>query len=528
MRDILFICLLTAALWGLNAVWLARDTRPPVWDMALHQTYALNYAVDVAPARFSPPYWTWSGNYPPFVHLVIAFLFCVFQPSSDIAAFANLPATLLLLGSVYMLGRDLGRTREAGRWACMLTLLIPYLVWMSRETILDYWLSAWVAASLVLLRRTRGFQVRSASLLLGGAMALGLLTKWLFAGFLFLPLVYCCLSERIWRSSDRLINFFDSVILASVIAGVWYVPNLPQLVRYFGENAGIGAQEGEPPVLSFQSLIYYSRLLEGYQLFALLTLFFILALAAVWKRKLMDAPGFWCVALVGGWTAMTLLRTKDPRFTMPLLSLLAIPGGAALAAFKLPGRGRPLAILLKAAFVGLLCFQVYMTNFGVSRLPAEVILARGYQGSLRWDWNLYLQHYFYILGAPKEEDWQFDEILARMSQHGVETHIPLSLAFVPDLPRLNATSFTLYARLRKVQARVGHVRGADFHAFDGFNYVLMSEGEQGMPWTTGAAPRLNQIIVDDPQTFRLVELFPLPNGSSARLYHIRRDGKGIG
>jgi hypothetical protein len=31
-------CLLTTLLWSFQAVWLSRDTRPPVWDMALHQT----------------------------------------------------------------------------------------------------------------------------------------------------------------------------------------------------------------------------------------------------------------------------------------------------------------------------------------------------------------------------------------------------------------------------------------------------------------------------------------------------------
>ncbi|MBP1595321.1 MAG: hypothetical protein H6Q05_698, partial [Acidobacteria bacterium] len=37
---VVVICL-SAALWIVNFLWLRRDTRPPVWDMALHQTYAL-------------------------------------------------------------------------------------------------------------------------------------------------------------------------------------------------------------------------------------------------------------------------------------------------------------------------------------------------------------------------------------------------------------------------------------------------------------------------------------------------------
>ena len=42
-RGLITACLLTTLLWGMHAVWFLHDTRPPVWDMALHQTYALNY-----------------------------------------------------------------------------------------------------------------------------------------------------------------------------------------------------------------------------------------------------------------------------------------------------------------------------------------------------------------------------------------------------------------------------------------------------------------------------------------------------
>ena len=34
------LCIATAV-WLINAAWMMRDTRPPVWDRALQQTYAL-------------------------------------------------------------------------------------------------------------------------------------------------------------------------------------------------------------------------------------------------------------------------------------------------------------------------------------------------------------------------------------------------------------------------------------------------------------------------------------------------------
>ncbi len=524
-RAILTVTLLTGALWAVNGLWLMRDTRPPVWDMAMHQGYALNYLPGGADTqRGVLPLWGRSGNYPPFVHIVIAFFYLVFHPGPHVAVLANLPATFLLFWAIYALASDLSGPASA-KWACVLTALIPYLIWMSRETILDYWLSAWVAVSLVLLRRTRGFESYSASLLLGGALALGMLTKWIFAGFLFFALLHVCLEHKVWRSRERTMHLADTLILAGVFSGLWYLPNGARLLRYFSENARIGALEGEPAVFSFQSLIYYLRLLEGYQLFGILFALVCLSLFWVVRRRPLRNGGFLAAAIVGGWLSVTLLRTKDARFTMPLLGLVAILPAAWLQSWK----SNWYMLAAKTLLVAVLCFQAYAANFGISWLPQRIVLAEGFQGSLRWDWNLYLQE-FYILGRPRREDWKQTEILRKIAQEASKTREAASLAVVPDLPRFSAANFDLMARLAGMRIRVDHPQSADggIHSLDGFNYVVMTEGDQGMPWTTRAAPALNQIIVDEHEVFRLIALYPLPNGASARLYLIQREEKGRG
>lgn len=512
------VFLLTALLWGMHIAWLAHDTRPPVWDMALHQTYALNYLGANTPISASAEKpWERSGPYPPFVHLAIAALFYIFHPGPHIAALANLPATLILFWAVYALGKDLAGP-GAGRWACILTALMPYMIWISRETVLDYWLSAWFAAALVALRRTRGFESRPWSLALGVLIALGLWTKWFFAGLLLFPFVFVFVRFRVWREPERLVRCADALLIAGLLSAPWYLPNLPRLIRFFGQNAEIGALEGEPPVASFQSLIYYLRLLEGYQLFGLLFLVLCLACFFVWKRRLLDDGGILVWALLGGWLMMTLLRTKDPRFTLPLLGPLAVISGAWIASWRKTGA----SWIARALLVALLGFQAYMANFGIPWLPGRVVILEGYQGSLRWDWNLYLQDYFGIFGKPRREDWKQDEILKALASDSGNRNVVPSLAVVPDLPRFSDVNFNLYARMRRIEVRVRHARSAaeGIHSFDGWNYVLMTEREQGMPWTTRESRALNQIIVDHPDKFRLISLYPLPNGDAARLYFI--------
>jgi 4-amino-4-deoxy-L-arabinose transferase-like glycosyltransferase len=511
-RDHLWILLLFAGIWAVNTVWLLRDTRPPVWDMALHQTYALNYLGQEPELAVHER----SGTYPPFVHMMIALCYLLLRPAPDVAALANVPATLLLLWATHGLARELAGP-AAARWSCFFVSVTPFLVWMSRETVLDYWLSAWFMTSLILLRRTRGFSSRPASLLLGLTLAFGMLTKWLFAGLVVFPLLYVFLRERVWTRISTLANCADSLLLATAIPSLWYVPNLPRLARYFAENMAVGAREGEPPVVSLDSGIYYLRLLEGYQLFGLLFFMFAAASYFVLRRRLLSDPGFWLLSITGGWLVFTLLRTKDPRFTMPLLPLAAVAMGAWVSTWK-PGRTR---LAAKGLLVAALCIQTYAINFGVSWLPRSVVLAEGYQGSLRWDWNLYLQDYFGILGPPRQENWKQREILDRIFAHAREHRIRPSLAVVPDLAHFNAPNFLLYARLAGESMPVDHPQSSarGVRSFDGFNYVLMTEGEQGMPWTTRENRRLNRIIVDEHEVLRIVELFRLPNGDDVRLYH---------
>jgi hypothetical protein len=508
--------LLTALLWGMHFVWLSRDTRPPVWDMALHQTYALNYLGGSAPSpEGAAKPWERSGHYPPLVHLAIAALYWIFHPGPHIAVLANIPATFILFWAVYELARDLCGP-SAGRWACILTALTPYLIWISRETVLDYWLSAWFVAALVVLRKTRGFQSHSWSLLLGSIMALGLLTKWFFAGLMLTPLVYVCVEFRIWKHPGRRLHFADALLFAGVPAAFWYLPNIPRLVQYFQQNAAVGALEGEPPVFSFQSLIYYLRLLEGYQLFGLLFAILGLACVFVWKKRLLNDWKFLVFSIGGGWLLMTLLRTKDPRFTLPLVCLLAVISGAWIQSWKKTGRNA----VLEALLVSVLVLQAYAANFGVALLPKRVVLFKGYQGSLRWDWNLYLQDYFGIWGSPRREDWKQDEILNKVACDSGKRNPRPSLAIVPDLPWFSEDNFALRARTHKLPIRIQHLQSAaeGIHSFDGYDYVLMTEGDQGMSWTTNLSAAMNTILVNNPQVFRLIGLYRLPTGDGARLY----------
>ncbi len=64
-------------------------------------------------------------------------------------------------------------------------------------------------------------------------------------------------------------------------------------------------------------------------------------------------------------------------------------------------------------------------------------------------------------------------------------------------------------------------------AFDNYDYIVMTEREQGMGWTTTNSRALNQIIVDNPETFRVIGLYLLPDGNGARLYSVHHHPESV-
>jgi 4-amino-4-deoxy-L-arabinose transferase-like glycosyltransferase len=506
---------LVTAIWLINFWWLSHDTRPPVWDMAQHQEYGLNFLGARYPDPTAQTGGELTGLYPPFVHWLIALAFLAFGPHPAAAAVVNLPATVIILLSAYIVAEILGGARAA-RWTCAVTAAIPYMLWMSRETILDYWLTAWVIAAIAALLCTQGFRNRRPSILLGFAAGLGLLTKWLFPLYVLFPILYVVLREKIWRSREQMLNAGLALFAAVICSGWWYFPRIPSLWQYFFYNSQVGAQEGEPEILSFQSFLYYIRLLEGYQLFALLFAVFVFSWIWILSKRKNSGIAVLACSLAISWIGLTLIRTKDPRFSMPLLPLLAVAPGAWIASWN-----RRIAWVARFVLALLLLFQLYLTNVGISRLPQEIVILRGYQGSLRWDWNLYMQHYFHILGPPRAEDWKQEAVLTTVKIDSESMGLRSSLGIVPDLPRLSVSNFHLFARLLRMEIPVYRLQliSGGVYPLANVDYVLTTDGDQGMPWTTATSAALTGIVANS-DAFRLVRTFVLPGGSTATLYSV--------
>ena len=489
-----------AYLAAANLVWIARDTRPPFWDMAYHQTAALRvYDAFAGQGLRAPgivPFLT--GFYPPLYHSIVAAFYAVFGKTIDAAQLANLPALALLIVSTYGIGRTLLGPLSAAV-ASILVAFYPYLIWLSRETLVDYWLTAFVAFAVWLLIRTNEFSDRKASVAFGVACGLGMLTKWTFPLFVIGP--------ALWLARKNLRNAAIAAAIAAVIAAYWYLlagRSLQQLASI--NNAG-AVSEGDPGRLSFGAVIFYIRALEGYQLF--LPLFVAFVAGGILLARKFDPSWLPVVLWLGcGWLGLMLFQNKDPRYSAPLLPAIAL-----ISAQLFQRKQVLIAVLLP-----LLLFQHYMVSFGIPQLPGAVVVARGTEGPLSWHWNLYTQRYFDLLGPPAREDWQIQRVLETIS---ASDRRPVRLGLIPDIPRFDWGAFEFNIALSKFPVVLNRLWVFDESVILGNDYILLSEADQGWaPNFSSDLRRINGYILARRESFRLVDSFSLPNGARIRLYRV--------
>jgi len=484
-----------------NLIWIARDTRPPYWDMADKQIGALRiydaFAMSGVGAILQVPFLT--GSYPPLYQSIIAVFYRLFGKTIDAAQWANLPAMALLFVATYYIGRSKLKPFGAAT-AAVIVNFCPLLLWLSRETMIDYWLTAVVALAIWLLMRTNDFSDRRRSAVFGVVCGLGMLMKWTFLFFVFLPFL--------WSARKNVKNAAIAASIGIGIAAYWYIFAAQAILRLLSINSAQSAVEGDPNRFSLAAFTFYIRALEGSQLFLPLFIAFVAGLILL----VINFNRQWIPILLwiaGGWLGLLLFENKDPRYTAPFL-----PAVALITAQVFQRKEFLVSVLLP-----LLLVQHYLVSFGIPQLPPAIVLAKGGDGPIAYDWNVYTQRYF-GWGPPAAEDWKVEYVLDRVtsSQNG-----NVRLGMVPDIPRFDTLAFEFYVTLRKVPVVVSRLVTFDEQSIANNDYILISEKVEGFEPGSYFTPELkyiNQYVRHRVDLFHIVESFSLPNGDTIYLYKV--------
>lgn len=175
-------------------VYLQREDLPPSWDPAYHLSIALRYYDALVERGVEGLVWwhTLNNYYPPLFHALCSLAFWFAPPSEDAACLVNLLFLAVLLASTYGVGRDLYDWR-VGLTAAVLVSCYPLALSMFKLLYIDGALLAMTTLVWWLAVACRHFTRPLSSWALGAACGLGMLTKWTFAFFAVVPLLYAVL-----------------------------------------------------------------------------------------------------------------------------------------------------------------------------------------------------------------------------------------------------------------------------------------------------------------------------------------------
>lgn len=550
LLGLVFIVLSTSTI-----VWTLRDRTPPPWDPSDHFRYAYDYYRLLAHADFAGfarEVFTAKHYYAPFVHLVSALVFLIAGASRLTGIAVNVLSLAAMLWGTASISRFIYADSAANSeriealpppWFSALPALIAgcyhFNAWLMHDAFLDFPLVAAVTVSFAFLIRAGDFGDRRKALAFGIAAGVGMLVKQTFAFFFILPALYVVCRILWTRDRRAMLNLTLAAVVLILIAALWYVPHLRDVIAIYRENQQAAVNENEAPLFNFDSNFFYVHALLSMQMQLPFALLFAggLVYSLVRCRKQSVLIYLW---LVSGLVSFALVANKDVRYTVPVLPAAALLSVCWLRDLKPPAKAviaarhktvRALKLALVAAITAW-CFA----SFFNAQWPRP-----GFGKAIdtpRYRWMVFARNYYGFDHRPLDDDWSVPEIVRTLvdlhRKHIAESasensSAPPVLGVVVNLPYLNPSSVALYSRLLTDQ-RAGPplidvrwiIEPPMIDRLEECDYVLVRTGLDEADWVAKVERDVEQLIQRD-QRFTQIASFPVPlKNAEAILYRFEK------
>ena len=336
-----------------NTFWLMLDRGTPAWDQGWYLHLAVTYQnafADGGAGHLWSLMPTVDASRGPFYVLAAMPFMAIFGNTVTVALVLN----VLLAPVLYLVSGEIALTIFRSTWARLLTIVLmagtPIVVGLQHEVLQDFLLMTLASVAVLCMLRSDVFLRRGATLVMGLAMGLGVLTKVTFPAFVAGPalvmLVHLVfIGVRRGREAQlgrRVLNLVLAVLVFVAAASLWYVRTWDPTLAYIESTTSGPLSVGVGPenpltlhnVTAFVIAVANNHLSWVLVFAGVITL--LLNLSSIARRlastdrlrTLRDA------ALLGTWFAIPFLalvtgRNQDVRLMAPafVAYVIALAGG---------------------------------------------------------------------------------------------------------------------------------------------------------------------------------------------------------
>lgn len=529
-RVIVYILLIWLISFMVDRTWFSLDDTIPSWDPSEYLNGATVYQealrdINIFDSSWWRDYWLLSNKVPPLMYIISAPFFLIFGISVDngnlILSFFN----LILILSLYYLGKLLFNQKIA-LFNCLLIQFIPTIYYYRREFLLDFPLTVIVIFSYTCLTYWYFIPNKYSwwkSILFGISFGAGLLLKQTFLFFLFFPYLLIsvyCLFRRQWLRFAQLVTAFIASIF---VFFPWYRTNW-LLIFTSGKRATIDSAiiEGDPPLNTLQAWTFYTEIMP----YVLSWFIVSVALIAIiylsikylsqyslnlkyiplflkknfyqnnyGEKKIVKVTIWLLIFIVGGYLLSSLNMNKDDRYIAPLIPIITLIISAFISSYK--GKFNLLAKVL-----------IILVSFSVMTLNLFPLGGEFITGKL----SPKMQNFPYM-----GEKWATPEVINVAVE--MNPYLRTNIGVLPSTPEINQHNISFYGSIPRFKVygrQVGVSQEKLYQDVNSLDWFLTKTGYQG---SIPEAQPLTVDLVENGGDFNLAYSWQLPDEGELKLYH---------
>lgn len=262
-------------------------------------------------------------SWPRLVYFNTSVINSVFGKSTFITELSNIPYIIILLISVYLIGKDYFGVKLAGLLSAFILSVFPIIRQYSVAYGLDLPLASLTALGMFFLCHPENFRKIGYSLKFGIILGLGILIKGQILIFLLGPLSYVGVKMVHKKERSAFINLLSSLMIAALISSIWWYGQFAGLLKdlLWATHYNKMSTDCKWPV-SLWPFYYLIQAASGTSI--PLFIVFIISLTVFLRSKEVRDKLLLLLWLLVPYLILTFMRTKWDRFFLPAFPAMAL------------------------------------------------------------------------------------------------------------------------------------------------------------------------------------------------------------